>query len=163
MLEAAREARKMASTVFAYETSTSFVFVCRNVCEPRTRVVFSVCVCQMCQCNRSSWLCVRVWVILKFALALQLSTSVTAPAPNNTDHTRICPLRDSEKWKKLKRKGIFFFFFFFFCLCMSNWDKMICGHWHGIPILNNNKIINVSSFWRTHTFSCYLWNNFCVI
>lgn len=102
--------KKMASRVFAYETSTSFLFVCRNVCEPRTRVVFNVCVCQSVSVKSQLLTvcpCGCVWVILKFSLALQLSTSVTAKAQNNTDHTGICPLREAEKWKK--RKSFFFF------------------------------------------------------
>lgn len=138
----------MASTVFAYETSTSFGFVlqkCVHACAVQ-RVCLSECVSAIAALDcMSVWLC--VWVILKFSLALQLSTSVTAKAPNNTDHTRICPLRDAV-------------FFFFNHSCMSNWNKMIYGHWRGI--LKSNKITDVSFFWRTCAFSCCLWSNFPV-
>lgn len=102
--------KKMASTVFAYEASTTFVFVCRNVCEPRTRVVFNVCVCQGV-CVIAALDCVSVWLCVgDIKVLISTATQQQCHCEGTKQHRAHQSLPNKRGRKVEKKEKIFFFF-----------------------------------------------------
>lgn len=137
--------KKMASTVFAYETWTWVVLVCGNVCDP--------CMCVWCLTFVSE--CVSVIAALDCVSLCLCVGDIKVLISTATQHQCHCEgTKQHRPQQNLPTKTVrevlekcFLFFPFGFRFSVDSITHLcqitqLYGHWHGIKILNNNKIIS---------------------